>query len=329
SDIHEAWARVRGSTLETRLRYTPTDCFETFPFPASLANLSAIGSRYHEFRRELMQSRQEGLTKTYNRFHHRGDASADIARLRALHVELDQAVAAAYGWHDLDLGHGFHPTKQGERYTLSESARRTVLDRLLALNHQRYAEEVKAGLHDKGAKKTKTTRKAKITTSPQEPQELVLDFGQSVIAKPKVDAAATALLLIPYLLSEAARTKASLRMTELKLAFDFITNPALMKSAAKTADRLAVEAWSGKWQSPAGPEWFIKTLRQLAGGTVIATTNEDDPPMALVVTATQPDSPELREGLRLAVHVARSAGPLSSQEKAVVIRERHSIFANM
>jgi hypothetical protein len=112
-----------------------------------------------------MLARQEGLTKTYNRFHDRGEQSADIARLRALHVELDQAVAAAYGWHDLDLGHGFHPTKQGERYTLSEPARRTVLDRLLALNHQRYAEEVADGLHEKGAKKGKG-RKAK-TSEPE------------------------------------------------------------------------------------------------------------------------------------------------------------------
>ena len=51
-----------------------------------------------------------------------------------------------------------HTTKQGERYTLSEPARRTVLDRLLALNHQRYAEEVKAGLHDKGANKGKAKK---------------------------------------------------------------------------------------------------------------------------------------------------------------------------
>jgi hypothetical protein len=29
---------------------------------------------------------------------------------------------AACGWSDLDLGHGFHATKQGERYTLSEPA---------------------------------------------------------------------------------------------------------------------------------------------------------------------------------------------------------------
>jgi hypothetical protein len=90
-----------------------------------------------------------GLTDLYNRFHDRGEKSEDIAQLRALHAEMDQAVAAAYGWRDLDLGHGFHPTKHGERYTISETARRTVLDRLLALNNQRYAEEVAAGLHDK------------------------------------------------------------------------------------------------------------------------------------------------------------------------------------
>ena len=60
----------------------------------------------------------------------------------------------AYGWQDLDLNHDFHETKQGIRYTISEVARREVLNRLLELNHQRYAEEVAAGLHDKKAKKT-------------------------------------------------------------------------------------------------------------------------------------------------------------------------------
>ena len=100
------------------------------------------------------------MTELMNVLHDQGEQSADIARLRALHVEMDQAVAAAYGWIDLDLGHGFHATKQGERYTISEPARRTVLDRLLALNHQRYEEEVKAGLHDK-KKKPATKRKSK------------------------------------------------------------------------------------------------------------------------------------------------------------------------
>ena len=49
----------------------------------------------------------------------------------------------------VDLGHGFHETAQGLRYTISEPARREVLARLLVLNHERYEEEVKAGLHEK------------------------------------------------------------------------------------------------------------------------------------------------------------------------------------
>ena len=75
---------------------------------------------------------------------------------------MDNAVAAAYGWSDLDLGHGFHETKQGIRFTISESARREVLARLLKLNHERYAEEVAQGLHDKGKGKPKSAgRKGK------------------------------------------------------------------------------------------------------------------------------------------------------------------------
>jgi len=163
SSIHEAWAWTWGSTMKTDLNYSHSDCFQTFPFPTEYNRLDALGEGYHEFRRQIMQVRQQGLTKTYHHFHNRGDKSEDIARLRALHLEMDQAVAAAYGWSDLDLGHGFHTTKQGERYTMSEAARRTALDRLLRLNHDRYAEEIAQGLHDaKKLKYASGTRKATV-----------------------------------------------------------------------------------------------------------------------------------------------------------------------
>ncbi len=88
--------------------------------------------------------------------------------LRSLHLRIYPTVAAAYGWSDLDLGHGFHATKQGERYSISESTRRTILDRLVQLNHERYAEEGKAGLHDKGAKQGKAKKSSATTAaSPQ------------------------------------------------------------------------------------------------------------------------------------------------------------------
>ncbi|MEG3954178.1 Eco57I restriction-modification methylase domain-containing protein [Microcoleus sp. herbarium2] len=156
SNFHYHWAWNYSSTMKADLNYSPSDCFETFPFPSITLNLEEIGEKYYTHRQTIMLSRQEGLTKTYNRFHNRDETAADIQQLRELHVEMDNAVAVAYGWQDIDLGHDFHETKQGLRYTISETARREVLDRLLLLNHERFAEEVAQGLHEKGKKKGKS-----------------------------------------------------------------------------------------------------------------------------------------------------------------------------
>ncbi|MCB0294294.1 MAG: hypothetical protein KDG51_03440, partial [Calditrichaeota bacterium] len=53
------------------------------------------------------------------------------------------------------------PENDRVRYTISPAARREVLKRLLALNHERHAEEVKAGLWDKGGKGGKQGKKGK------------------------------------------------------------------------------------------------------------------------------------------------------------------------
>ncbi|MEI6414278.1 MAG: DNA methyltransferase [Pseudomonadota bacterium] len=143
STFHEVWAWEYGSTLGgNTLRYSPSDCFETFPFPQNLASLEPIGERYYTHRQTIMQTQQQGLTSTYNRFHNPHDTAPDIQTLRDLHMEMDNAVAAAYGWQDLALDHGFHDTKQGVRFTVCDAARRELMDRLLALNHQRHWEEV-------------------------------------------------------------------------------------------------------------------------------------------------------------------------------------------
>ncbi len=136
SGFHRWWAIARASTLETRVRYTPTDCFETFPQPEVLPDAVAeAGRALNSHRTALMHGRGEGLTKTYNRAHDPAERSDDIGRLRELHVALDHAVAVAYGWPDLD--------------PLTPGARQEILDRLLELNHERYADEVRQGLHAK------------------------------------------------------------------------------------------------------------------------------------------------------------------------------------
>ncbi|MDM3848337.1 MAG: restriction endonuclease, partial [Aphanizomenon gracile PMC638.10] len=163
SSIHSFWAWQFCSTMrDAGIRYSPTDGFETFPFPTSTANLEQIGEKYYTHRQNIMLTRQEGLTKTYNRFHNPDETNPDIEQLRTLHIEMDNAVAAAYGWEDIELDHDFHDTKQGIRFTICENARREILDRLLQLNHQRYAEEVAEGLHDKGKKKAKGGGKKKV-----------------------------------------------------------------------------------------------------------------------------------------------------------------------
>jgi len=157
SRIHELWARFFSSTLEDRLRYTPSDCFRTFPFPENFEAdpiLETTGNTYHTFRAKLMIDRAEGLTKTYNRFHARGENSPDIARLRTLHAEMDAAVFRAYGWDDLadravpefieqEADEGKTPKT---RLDWPSEFKDEVLARLLALNAERAAAERAAGL---------------------------------------------------------------------------------------------------------------------------------------------------------------------------------------
>ena len=101
---HEVWARFFASSMKDDMRYTPSDCFETFPFPANLETdptLESAGRAYYEFRAALMVRNNEGLTKTYNRFHDPDERSLDILKLRELHAAMDRAVLDDYGWTDL------------------------------------------------------------------------------------------------------------------------------------------------------------------------------------------------------------------------------------
>ncbi len=193
SRVHAIWARFFGSSLEERFRYTPSDCFETFPFPIVLSSqlsvvseelttenwqlrtLEDAGRAYYEFRAALMVRNAEGLTKTYNRFHDPDERSADIVRLRELHAAMDRAVLDAYGWSSqlsvpscqflLD----YEEESEGElrtdnrqlrttrkkpwRYRWPDDLRDEVLAKLLELNKRRAEEEALAGAAAGGKKK--------------------------------------------------------------------------------------------------------------------------------------------------------------------------------
>lgn len=157
SRVHEVWARFFSSSMKDDLRYAPSDCFETFPFPQGYETddgLEATGQAYYDHRAALMIAANEGMTKTYNRFHKSDERGEPIRTLRDLHDEMDRAVLRAYGWNDLaeELRPQFlseetedDHTYQG-RYFWPAEQRDRVLARLLALNAERHAAEVAAGL---------------------------------------------------------------------------------------------------------------------------------------------------------------------------------------
>ena len=160
SRTHEAWAAFFGSSIKDDLRYNPSDCFETFPFPEgwkSSAALESAGQAYYESRASLMLASDQGLTKTYNRFHDPYDRDPELLKLRELHADMDRAVLHAYGWDDIptscefvldyetDDEEGSSRRKKPWRYRWPDDVRDEVLARLIELNAQRAAEEQRSG----------------------------------------------------------------------------------------------------------------------------------------------------------------------------------------
>ena len=157
SRVHEIWTISFGALLEDRFCYTPSDCFETFPFPEPTEDFSILedaGESYSAFRASVMIKRNEGLTKIYNRFHARGESAADIAQLRTLHHAMDVAVLRAYGWDDLAARAAPEFIKQEAdeakapktRLDWPSDFKDEVLARLLDLNRARAEEERHQGL---------------------------------------------------------------------------------------------------------------------------------------------------------------------------------------
>jgi type II restriction/modification system DNA methylase subunit YeeA len=132
SRLHEVWARAQGTQLreaESGFRYTPTSTFETFPFPwapGKEAQDNPLVQAIAQSANELVTKRDawlnppdakpETLAKRTltNLYNERPSWLAD------LHRKLDHAVFAAYGWPS----------------SLTDAE---VLERLLALNHERAA----------------------------------------------------------------------------------------------------------------------------------------------------------------------------------------------
>ena len=189
SRIHEVWARFMASSMKDDIRYTPSDCFETYPFPRSYGSndeLRTVGEAYYNFRAALMIGSNEGLTQTYNRFHQPTERSTEIVELRRLHEAMDRAVLDAYGWNDIptvceflpefDEDEDDDPSRPGRirqtkfRYRWPEEIHDEVLARLLALNAERAALQAPPAARKTSMVKPPAPKRSKVDiTSQREP----------------------------------------------------------------------------------------------------------------------------------------------------------------
>lgn len=205
--FHDCWARTFGSTLETRLMYGSTDVYLPYPFlHQERVNLGDLGDLYLATRDGNCVEREIGLTDLYNLFHDPTVSDGDIALLRELHHQLDEATAHAYGW-DFDLDHGFYvenePFSDGAmkalpddeqsdylsnaRFTIHPVAQRKVIANLVRLNKERHEKELEQGLVEftkkgniritsKGKKwlKKRRQKERNATSKPDEPRDAPL-----------------------------------------------------------------------------------------------------------------------------------------------------------
>ncbi len=108
SAVHEAWVLAQCSTLEERIRYTNTTCFETFPFPTApkgnyapskvpispaATKLEATAKAFSDLRAKICVERGLGLTKVHNLL-----VAGELPVLTAAYDAMNDAVCDGYGW---------------------------------------------------------------------------------------------------------------------------------------------------------------------------------------------------------------------------------------
>ena len=170
SSIHNSYAWKHSSQLKSDMRYTPSDVFETFPFPLLIqqTQLNLLGKKYHALRADIMVAMSIGFTKLYNIFHAKSTFNPEITKLRELHQRIDEEVLISYGWTDLELNHGFYsvdylPERDNVRFTISEESRLEILRKLSKLNKEMYELEIELSIKPKFRNKT-LEKKQKSTT---------------------------------------------------------------------------------------------------------------------------------------------------------------------
>lgn len=172
-----------GGGLGVTLRLSISESVAKFPLP--LASVSQAGidaaARFNDISVVWSADRGCGLTEVMNAIHSPDTNDEWIVELRSLLETIDAEIAAAYGWHGLDLEHGFRQIQGATnnerwRHAVSEATRAEILNRLSELNRERYEEEVARGLSENATRRS-SARAPRTRRGAEESTQATLDLG--------------------------------------------------------------------------------------------------------------------------------------------------------
>jgi hypothetical protein len=164
SKMNVVWSLAAGGRLGVGNdpRYNKTRCFEPFPFPIASeegkSSICVLAEQLDAHRKNQQQQHPDlTLTGMYNVLEKLKSGEALTAKekviheqglvsvLKELHDELDLAVLEAYGWNDLapllEIVNGNAPAGGRTRDDAQRELDEALLERLVALNSERAAEE--------------------------------------------------------------------------------------------------------------------------------------------------------------------------------------------
>ncbi|MCT9127676.1 Eco57I restriction-modification methylase domain-containing protein [Cupriavidus gilardii] len=154
--------RSLGADTNT-LTISIREAVSTYPLPANSVSQTGVGvaTQFNRLAVEFSAAHDCGLTDVMNAVHSPDNADATIAELRRLLPVIDAEVSAAYGWDDVDLTYDFREFGGGSannkwRWALSIDATTMLLDRLVALNRERFEAAVSA--NDSGLTSSRARR---------------------------------------------------------------------------------------------------------------------------------------------------------------------------
>jgi len=198
SSFFRAWLeKFCGGGMGVTLRISISESTAKYPVPEQSVATAGVdaATQFNRLAVEFSAAHGGGLTDVMNAIHTPDNTDATIAELRRLLSVIDAEVASAYGWGDVEVTYDFREFDGGSandkwRWSLSAGGTSRLLDRLVALNRERFEAAATAQSSGRASSRAPRARRAASAATAQPS----LDFETGAVASANGATPTTAIL---------------------------------------------------------------------------------------------------------------------------------------